>query len=194
MTVLHDFKSYLSLLFRQWWFTGIAIFSGISTISTFVPSFYAHFAIPRWVPLAVLLASFLAASFKVYLSESQAHVSAVGTLRDEMAALKVRLYDEHKRATAERMLQGYSDRQRDLLRFVLTHGRPNQSVLNQGTRLSPEEQRRDLQPLERDGLILRDESQSGLRGIITFWVAEDWTEVFQDLLFPRRENSEPFYG
>jgi hypothetical protein len=47
------------------------------------------------------------------------------------------------------MLSGYTDRQRDLLRFMITQGAPNQHALHAATPLAGEEVRRDLQCLER---------------------------------------------
>lgn len=52
-----------------------------------------------------------------------------------------------------------------------------------------------MQGLEQQGVLLRDEKDSGLRGIIRFSVNPTWVVVFEDLLFPRTENCEPpFYG
>jgi hypothetical protein len=75
---------FAKLLLSQWWFTALAILSVISTASTFVPAFYAHFSVPRWIPLAVFGIAFFVASFRVHLKES----AEIEVLKSKIASLK----------------------------------------------------------------------------------------------------------
>jgi hypothetical protein len=75
---------FAKLLLSRWWFTALAILSVISTASTFVPAFYAHFSVPRWIPLAVFGIAFFVASFRVHLRES----AEIDALKSEIASLK----------------------------------------------------------------------------------------------------------
>jgi hypothetical protein len=80
LKVLHFAK----LLLSQWWFTALAILSVISTASTFAPAFYAHFSVPRWIPLIVFGIAFFVASFRVHLKES----AEIEALESKIASLK----------------------------------------------------------------------------------------------------------
>jgi hypothetical protein len=97
---MKDLSRFAKLLFGQWWFTAFAILSLISTASTFAPAFYAHFAVPRWIPVAVFGIAFVVACFRIHLRESHAHSAEVDALKREIAVLKVGPYDEHRRRAA----------------------------------------------------------------------------------------------
>jgi len=197
---MDDLRQFTRLLVRQWWFDVIALLGLLSTVATFVPAYYPRFAVPRWAVLIAFAAALFVASFRVYKEEVKRGAleaskakETVAQLQREVVALRVRPYDDQRRSVAEQMLGGYSIRQRDLLRYVLVHTDPTVHKINGSTKLSPEEVNRDVQGLERDDVIRRDEDL--LRGVVRFSVNQAWAAVFQDLLLPRRETQDPaFYG
>jgi hypothetical protein len=183
---------FTKLLFRQWWFAAIALLGLVSTLATFLPAYYARFAVSRWAILLALVAALYIASFRVYKAKGEECRGDIAELRREISALSVKPYDEQKRAAAEQILNRCSIRQRDLLRWLLVRERPTAQRVQASTKLSPAEVSRDIQDLERDDIVHRDEDH--LQGIIRFFVDPVWVPVFRDLLFPRKEQSSPpFY-
>jgi hypothetical protein len=104
-----------------------------------------------------------------------------------------RPYDEHRRQAATQLLQRHTVRQRDLLRLVSVHGNPTAYTINQSTRLIAQEVREDIRQMEVEDILIRHEDQ--LHGVVRFSINEGWTQVFQEVLFPRNEHEDqPFYG
>ena len=90
------------------------------------------------------------------------------------------------------MVEGYTSNQRDLLRYILMHENPTAQMIHGATRITPEQvSHQDLQPLEQQGILVRDSGKAGILGIVRFSVAPAWAEVFKYVLYPRRENVEP---
>jgi len=75
---------YAKLLLSQWWFTALATLSLISTGLTFVPVFFGHISVPRWIPFAVFVIAFFVAAFRVHLKQS----AEIDILKIEIDSLK----------------------------------------------------------------------------------------------------------
>jgi hypothetical protein len=162
-----DLKQYLSLLRGQLWFTALAILSFVSTVSTFVPAFYSRFYVPRWVPFLVFIVAFFVANLRLYRSQKKSSSSEVVALKREIDMLQGGSFDGQKRAQAQKMVEGYTSNQRDLLRYILTHGNPTVQMICGATRITQEQvSRNDLQPLEQQGILLRDAKERGLLACI----------------------------
>jgi hypothetical protein len=200
-TWVQELGQFTKRLFHQGWATVLVLFGLISTASTYVPAFYSRYAVPRWVPLLLFVCSICVAAFKVYLDERRRYFaelsrfeSRVAELGSRVVELSVRSYDQQKLAEAKRMTEGYTRNQRDLLRYILTHGNPTTSMIARSVK-PPLDQyqyyRQDVEPLEQWGILVRDSSKNASEGINRLFVAPAWVEVFKDVLFPRRENIEP---
>jgi hypothetical protein len=189
---LRCLRQFTSLLFRQWWFTAFAILAVISTVSTFVPAFYSRFFVPRLVPLLVFVITFFAATFRLFCFQNRDHSLEVSKLKGDIERLRGGSFDGQKLAQAQRTVESYTSNQRDLLRYLLMHDNPTAAMIHGATRITPEQvYHQDLQPLEQQGIVVRDASKAGLLGIVRFSVTPAWAGVFKYVLYPRRENVEP---
>jgi hypothetical protein len=59
----------------------------------------------------------------------------IAELESKVATLSIRPYDVEKLAAAKKMTDGYTSNQRDLLRYILTHGNPTLFTIAKSTRL-----------------------------------------------------------
>jgi hypothetical protein len=144
--------------------------------------------------LAAVCAVF--ASYRVWRVERVANANAINQqseriheLEAEIARLQIRPYDADRREAARRLLQNLSFQERDLLRFLLNRQRTTAFIINGATQLDQRETQRLLRGLVNQDLIGREEDNN--LGIVSYWVLPQWSELFQDLLFPRDEQVQP---
>ena len=193
-----ELSRFVGLLFKQWWFTTLAVLGVISTLATFVPAFYTRFSVPRWAGLLALMIAFFVASFRVYADERRRNNDEgkvardrISELEQQVSTLSIRPYDEQKRTAAHQTLARCSVRERDLLRYLLLHGKPMAQNVRIASRLNDNDSNEVIRQLVRYDLVRRDEDE--LHGITRFFVNPDWVEVYRDLLFPRNEPENPSY-
>jgi hypothetical protein len=142
---------FAKLILSQWWFTTLAILSLISTALTFVPAFYGHLVVRRWIPLAVFGIAFFVASFRVHLKES----AEVDALKNEIASLKNPAVEQRRRA--ERILS------------VMTQGKAMRlSELSRLSEIEEDDALQTLQALKATGRVIPVDPDEELPG--TIWI------------------------
>lgn len=142
--------------------------------------------------------AFFVASFRVYADERRRNNDEgkvardrISELEQQVSTLSIRPYDEQKRTAAHQTLARCSVRERDLLRYLLLHGKPMAQNVRIASRLNDNDSNEVIRQLVRYDLVRRDEDE--LHGITRFFVNPDWVEVYRDLLFPRNEPENPSY-
>jgi uncharacterized membrane protein len=109
-------------------------------------------------------------------------------LRGEIERLKIKPYDEaHRKLTADK-LQKIAASEKELLRFLLHHGRVEAADLQRACGLSSAAFNQAIQALRREQLVsdVQEKPNPDRASVTYFWqVNPEFRDALQDLLYPQ---------
>jgi len=139
---------------KAWWSDWLTRMSGPLTVPFAILALYVSSQSFRVLYAVLAIVCAIYTSYRIWLTERL----RVETLTHELGERQNRRpYDDERQGRAQRLLEGCSVRHRDLLRFVLLHQSPTAQAINGSTKLSSQEVTQDIQQLEREDILRREE-------------------------------------
>ncbi len=187
VTIKAVLSKYIRAVSKYWWVVLVGWLLGIVDLAERI---LGTWWLPTaWTKWAAGIVGLVTAQFLAYRDLQRENDDQ----QTEIERLQTRPYDLEHRRLAEGKVRNFPHTEKDLLRFLLHHGRTEQSQLQKQCQDHPAVFSTALGNVERAGLILRNEvPRPGRASIDLYWqINPTFEAVLRDLLFPSDNTGSP---